>query len=66
MRVKTKEEFEKEFGANWRERIEQTYPVFMDMYLGKKLPDREAGLMRVLGKVFYDNYLFTKDMVVED
>ena len=46
-RIKTKKEFEDEFGPNWRERVDYLFPREMDYLLGTVLPKESINLIEL-------------------
>jgi hypothetical protein len=67
-RFKTKEEFIKEYGNKFHDRIHPTWNKlgFMDYLFGKILNNNENELLKNKDKISYDNMWFiSKEMLVE-
>ena len=64
-RIKTEEEFEKGFGANWRRIVDYHWADDMDYLFGKRLSDKDSEDIQNSDFICIDYWKISKDMVVE-
>ena len=65
-RIKTKEEFEDEFGSYWRHDVEASFIPDMDYLLGKPLKEfSNIELRRSVGGFTIDSWWISPDMLIE-
>lgn len=67
MRIKTKLEFEKEFGEQWRISVTYSFPERMNWILGKTLDgEQETRFNTGLHNIFFEEheYYISKEMLV--
>lgn len=67
MRIKTKNEFKRDFGASWRGDVEYSFPEHMDGILGRKLTkEQERSIANGSSTLRFDSrlYYISKDMLI--
>ena len=63
--IKTVEEFEKDFGENWRDKADKGFVHSMDHLLGKCITDEQSAELYKNGVFRWNGWYITKDMIKE-
>jgi hypothetical protein len=71
MRVKTEKEMKKEFGRNWRNKVECSFPKAMDYLLGQTLPPSKAKVLKkfpwvTIRSQMEGSWSISRDMTTEE
>ncbi len=68
-RIKTLEEFQEEYGKNWRNCIKCGWSEYMDEYLGKEISEDIWNKINMLGTAYISelgSWTFSKEMLIKE